>query len=68
MSDDYYVKVKMEVVSTGHNDDMFPDTIRVIEFEATDLGLPAVLDQFRDFAIMMGYVFDINEKLGVVRD
>ena len=68
MSDDYNVSVKMEVVSTGHHDTMFPDTSRVIEFDATDLPIEAVLDQFRDFAIMMGYVFDIREKIGVVRD
>lgn len=68
MSDEFCVTVKMEVVSTGHGDPMFPDTSRVIEFDATDLPIEAVMDQFRDFAIMMGYVFDIREKIGVIRD
>ena len=68
MEDQYNVNVVMTVESSGHHDPMFPDTTRSIEFNATDLNVEAVLEQFRDFLTMMGYVIAPEDSLKLVKE
>ena len=66
--DNYQVKVKMEFISTGHHDPLFPDTTGKIEFDATDCNINAMIDQFTTFLRMLGYVIDSDQKLALVED
>lgn len=63
--DNYYVNVKLILETGGMNDSEFPDKKCSIEFDATDVHMDVVLDQFRDFLILMGYVVD-NKRLVAV--
>ena len=65
--DNYYVNVKLVLETGGHSDSQFPDKTCTIEFDATDVHMDVVLDQFKDFLSLMGYVVD-NRRLEAVVD
>lgn len=66
--DTYKVKVTLKVESTGHHDELFPDTIGTIEFDATDAHISAVLEKFTNFLTIMGYVIDPEDSLKIVKE
>ena len=66
--DTYKVKVILKVKSSGHHDPMFPDRESSIEFDATDVHMNVVLEQFRDFLTMIGYVIDPSDSLKLVNE
>ena len=67
MEDNYRVDVALNLSSYGHHDEKFPDKNCSINFNATDIHMDVVLDQFRDFLILMGYVID-GRRLVLVDD
>lgn len=66
--DNYKVNVTMVLDTYGHSDSQFPDKNCTIEFDATDVHMSVVLDQFKDFLILMGYVIDPYKRLELVDD
>ena len=68
LQNEYNVKVTLKVESSGHHDEMFPDRTSTIEFDATDLTMDTVLDQFKDFLVVMGYVITPYDSLKLVKD
>ena len=68
MEKQYLVKVTLKVESTGHHDEMYPDTTGIIEFDATDVHVDTVLEKFRDFLTIMGYVIDPSDSLKLVKE
>jgi hypothetical protein len=68
MEKQYQVKVTLKVESSGHHDELFPDTTGPIEFDATDVHVNAVLEKFRDFLTVIGYVIDPSDSLKLVKE
>jgi hypothetical protein len=68
MEKQYLVKVTLKVESTGHHDEMYPDTTGIIEFDATDVHVDTVLEKFRDFLTIMGYIIDPSDSLKLVKE
>ena len=68
MEKQYLVKVTLKVESTGHHDEMYPDTTGTIEFDATDVHVNTVLEKFRDFLTIMGYVIDPSDSLKLIKE
>jgi hypothetical protein len=68
MEKQYQVKVTLKVESSGHHDELFPDTTGTIEFDATDVHVNAVLEKFRDFLTVIGYVIDPSDSLKLVKE
>ena len=66
--DTYKVKVTLKVESSGHHDPLFPDRTGTIEFDATDVHMNVVLEQFRDFLTMIGYVIEPSDSLKLVKE
>lgn len=65
---EYKVKVILKVKSSGHHDPLFPDRECSIEFDATDVHVNTVLEQFRDFLTMIGYVIEPSDSLKLVKE
>lgn len=68
MEKQYQVKVTLKVESSGHHDELFPDTTGTIEFDATDVHVNVVLEKFRDFLTVIGYVIDPSDSLKLVKE
>jgi hypothetical protein len=66
--DQYKVKVILKVKSSGHHDPLFPDRESSIEFDATDVHMNVILEQFRDFLTLIGYVIDPSDSLKLVKE
>jgi hypothetical protein len=65
MEDDYKVTVSLSSSTVGSTDEKFPDSTVIIEFDATDVQISAVLRKFQDLLNAMGYVTD-GRHLGLI--
>ena len=65
--DQYKVKVILKVKSSGHHDAMFPDRECSMEFDATDATIEVMLDQFKDFLSLIGYVIRPDDEIKLVK-
>lgn len=66
--DNYIVDVTLSLRTVGHGDPEFPDKRATINFNATDVHVDVVLQQFEDFLVLMGYYMDKKKLALVPRD
>lgn len=66
--DNYIVSASLSFTSTGHDDPQFPDVNWSLSFDATDVHMDVVLEQFQHMLNAMGYVTDGRRLELVQRD
>ena len=65
--DEYKVEVSLSFSSVGHHDIQFPDKNWNMSFDATDVNLDVMLEQFKAMLVAMDYVVD-GKRLELVDD
>lgn len=66
-NDEYKVHVLLNFTSRGHHDNQFPDVNWSLDFDATDVNIDVMLEQFKKMLIAMDYVVD-GKRLVLVED